>query len=625
MRCATRATGRLNVSSYPAFFLINGGQHEPFSVHSAEEMAAFVSAKVRGKDPDREIRKVLLKIRPMLYREDTPPEEVLDLEPEAFDETARASQEAFRGPGRALVGALWSLKPEYRRASREVKSPNIRFAAVNSRAFPDLAERFGVSSYPWVISIYAGRSLGKTACVGDERRGEDMTGLGGAESLVRFAREQHQKLYSGSPSWAEEWPRWPAQDSLSSLAEPSNSSGGTWRELLGRSTWFLLHSMAARYPETPSKADQVALQGLFASLGQHFPCPICRTHLREKLLSLPLAHHNRTELTKLCQLHNMVNKDLHKAQHSCNSFELDLQYLKSCGECTQVHIEEEDEVAAPGHWNYFQYMEMAPAEARRHELCGTSATSAESTRMAQPETNANLSEMLAKLKMHREQFHKLKQEVEALMGNTGESNALENNLANVTLINVEEKTEEVESPLEEEKLHIAFYEFDQSMWDASLLLCFHRTSIIDKVLLFVGVSINLTLQVSLLLVVYMNLLDNPYPNEKVQEMITWRVSNGHSSFDEDSGKSIVMRLCSRELWSYEQDQYDEMFDYLYKPVPGVILSALAIILWVLTIMVEYRHCIEQYLGVLHLPRLTAQDGPGACESNERVDGGLVSL
>lgn len=42
-------------------------------------------------------------------------------------------------------------------------------------------------------------------------------------------------------------------------------------------------------------------------------------------------------------------------------------------------------------------------------------------------------------------------------------------------------------------------------------------------------------------------------------------------------------------------------------------------------MVEYRHCIEQYLGVLHLPRLTAQDGPGACESNERVDGGLVSL
>ncbi|CAK9105259.1 unnamed protein product [Durusdinium trenchii] len=353
---------RLNVSSYPAFFLINGGQHEPFSVHSAEEMAAFVSAKVRGKDPDREIRKVLLKIRPMLYREDTPPEEVLDLEPEAFDETVLLN---YPENNRIWIIKFYSekcpfcrsLKPEYRRASREVKSPNIRFAAVNSRAFPDLAERFGVSSYPWVISIYAGR------------RGEDMTGLGGAESLVRFAREQHQKLYSGSPSWAEEWPRWPAQDSLSSLAEPSNSSGGTWRELLGRSTWFLLHSMAARYPETPSKADQVALQGLFASLGQHFPCPICRTHLREKLLSLPLAHHNRTELTKwLCQLHNMVNKDLHKAQHSCNSFELDLQYLKSCGECTQVHIEEEDEVAAPGHWNYFQYMEMAPAEARRHEL-----------------------------------------------------------------------------------------------------------------------------------------------------------------------------------------------------------------------------------------------------------------
>lgn len=32
MRCATRATGRLNVSSYPAFFLINGGQHAAASV-----------------------------------------------------------------------------------------------------------------------------------------------------------------------------------------------------------------------------------------------------------------------------------------------------------------------------------------------------------------------------------------------------------------------------------------------------------------------------------------------------------------------------------------------------------------------------------------------------------------
>eukprot|EP00434_Breviolum_minutum_P027995 symbB.v1.2.024769.t1/scaffold2369.1/size81015/2 len=293
----------------------------------------------------------------MLYRDDTPPEEVLDLEPEVFDETVlKNSPENNR---------IWiiefysdkcpfcrSLKPEYRRAAREVDRTVLRFAAVNLRAFPDLAERFSVSSYPWIISIYAGR------------RGEDMTGLGGAESIVRFAKNQHRKLYvAGGPTWAEEIPKWPAQESMSSPAEPGqglNNTPGTWREVLGKSTWFLLHSLAARYPEMPSKADRVSIHALIASIGQHYPCPICRTHLREKLMSLPVASANRRELSHwLCQLHNSVNKDLHKAQHSCNSFELDLQYLKSCGECTGTQASIDEEETPPGQWNYLQYMESA--------------------------------------------------------------------------------------------------------------------------------------------------------------------------------------------------------------------------------------------------------------------------
>ena len=31
-------------------------------------MVAFVSARLQGKDPVREMRRVLMKIRPMLYR-----------------------------------------------------------------------------------------------------------------------------------------------------------------------------------------------------------------------------------------------------------------------------------------------------------------------------------------------------------------------------------------------------------------------------------------------------------------------------------------------------------------------------------------------------------------------------
>lgn len=105
-----------------------------------------------------------------------------------------------------------SLKPEFRRASRDAKSLAVRFGAVNARAFPGLAERFGVTSQPWIVAIYAGRRL------------EDLASLAGAESMVRFAREQHRKagggvdvvsacqFWSSSPLWAKDLPKWPAED-----------------------------------------------------------------------------------------------------------------------------------------------------------------------------------------------------------------------------------------------------------------------------------------------------------------------------------------------------------------------------------------------------------------------------
>ncbi|CAE7761790.1 unnamed protein product, partial [Symbiodinium sp. KB8] len=136
---------------------------------------------------------------------------------------------------------------------------------------------------------------------------------------------------------------------------------------------------------------------------------------------------------------------------------------------------------------------------------------------------------------------------------------------------------------------------------------FHHTSFTDKILLTIGVVINLSLQTLLLVTVYEDMLDNPFAAETVKEMVRWRVTQGHSTFDPDQGKSLASRLCNRELWSFEQESYNEMYDYLYKPVPGIVLSTLAIILWVLTIMVEYRRCLEQGLAMYHLPSLTSDD------------------
>ncbi|CAE7836120.1 hmu [Symbiodinium sp. CCMP2592] len=160
---------------------------------------------------------------------------------------------------------------------------------------------------------------------------------------------------------------------------------------------------------------------------------------------------------------------------------------------------------------------------------------------------------------------------------------------------------------DDHKIHVAFYEFDQSMWDAGLLLCFHHTGALDKFLLFIGVILNLALQMAMLLVVEFAMLDNPWTSEQVGEMLKWRVNSGHKQFFPDSGETLSQRLCSRKLWNFQQEVYNEVYDYLSKPVPGVVLSFLAVALWMLTIMMEYRSCVEQALGVWHLPSLKTED------------------
>ena len=152
----------------------------------------------------------------------------------------------------------------------------------------------------------------------------------------------------------------------------------------------------------------------------------------------------------------------------------------------------------------------------------------------------------------------------------------------------------------------ALYEFDNSMWDAALLLFFRKgTNWVEKMILIIGCILNLFLQMSLLITIQFNMLESPYDKDTVQEMLRWRVQNGNANanFNDITGKSLLTRLCNQELWTYEQEEFKLMYDYLYKEVPGALLSTLAIVMWVLTIMVEYRRCVEQALAVIHLPRL----------------------
>ncbi|CAJ1413547.1 unnamed protein product, partial [Effrenium voratum] len=119
---------RLQVSAYPAFFLVAGGQQEPIPASSAEEIAAFVAARVHGRDP--------AQLRTKLY---VGALGVLELEPHELEPVVLKD---YEGNNRVWIvkyyaencSACRSLKPELLRAAEEAETrPKcrgaLRFAA----------------------------------------------------------------------------------------------------------------------------------------------------------------------------------------------------------------------------------------------------------------------------------------------------------------------------------------------------------------------------------------------------------------------------------------------------------------------------------------------------------------
>ncbi|KAF5724985.1 erv1 mitochondrial precursor [Fusarium mundagurra] len=93
-------------------------------------------------------------------------------------------------------------------------------------------------------------------------------------------------------------------------------------EVLGRSTWTLLHSIAAQYPAQPSsgqKSDLLSFVGLFSKL---YPCWVCAEDFQGYLKREAPQVNSRDEFGKwLCGAHNDVNRKLGKPEFDCSKWE----------------------------------------------------------------------------------------------------------------------------------------------------------------------------------------------------------------------------------------------------------------------------------------------------------------
>lgn len=90
-------------------------------------------------------------------------------------------------------------------------------------------------------------------------------------------------------------------------------------ESLGRSSWTLLHLIAATFPESPTNKQQQDLKQFLRLFGGFYPCWFCADDFKEYMEKKEPQTESQDKFGKwLCDAHNEVNKKLGKPTFDCN-------------------------------------------------------------------------------------------------------------------------------------------------------------------------------------------------------------------------------------------------------------------------------------------------------------------
>lgn len=94
-------------------------------------------------------------------------------------------------------------------------------------------------------------------------------------------------------------------------------------EALGRSSWTLLHSIAAQYPPNPTPNDQSNLTSFIGLFSKLYPCWVCAEDFQDYISKVGgVKARSRDEFGRwLCEAHNDVNEKLGKPKFDCCKWE----------------------------------------------------------------------------------------------------------------------------------------------------------------------------------------------------------------------------------------------------------------------------------------------------------------
>ncbi|KAL3538814.1 hypothetical protein ACH5RR_002180 [Cinchona calisaya] len=102
------------------------------------------------------------------------------------------------------------------------------------------------------------------------------------------------------------------------LLKKEKAASPVSKEELGRATWTFLHTLAAQYPDKPTRQQKKDVKELMAILSRMYPCKECADHFKEVLRSHPVLAGSQHEFSQwLCHVHNVVNRSLGKLVFPC--------------------------------------------------------------------------------------------------------------------------------------------------------------------------------------------------------------------------------------------------------------------------------------------------------------------
>jgi hypothetical protein len=182
-------------------------------------------------------------------------------------------------------------------------------------------------------------------------------------------------------------------------------------------------------------------------------------------------------------------------------------------------------------------------------------------------------------------------------------------------------------PPDSADMNLQEYEFEwqESVWHSGMLLFLNFGNLDNKwdtMINFLALMLNTGLQILFLLIIQHDMISDPFTPATLDSMMTWRMES-HDVNLMSGSDTLVKRICDKKAWSFEQNAYNEIHDYLEQALPGTLLTTCSVLLWIFKLFAEYRNTLNQFIAVWYLPTVNRNQISTSLSSDE--EGTVTSI